>query len=121
MGIKVQAELQTNIGRIDLVIEMQNFIYIMELNFDKTSAAALNQIEVKNYKQRYATEEKDLVLMGINFSSKSRNISDCKAVVHHKDGSKGDEGRHPCPASLLKRFWAITTQSIGKEALLRRR
>ncbi len=95
MGLRVQAELQTNMGRIDLVIEMQSCIYIIELKFNKDADEALKQIVQKDYKQRYATKEKDLVLMGVNFSSTTRNISNCRAIVYNKDGSTGEEVRMP--------------------------
>ncbi len=91
MEMKIHAELPTKIGRIDLVVEMQNCIYIVELKFNKGPKTALEQIERKNYKQRYTTEGKDLILVRINFSSKSRNISDCKAITYFKDGSKSPE------------------------------
>ncbi len=92
MGIKVQAELPTNMGQIDLAVEMHSCIYIIELTFNKDSANALKQIERKDYKQKYTIEEKYLILLGINFSTEERNISDCRAVTYHKDGSMGEEG-----------------------------
>ena len=58
MGIKVQAERQTNIGRIDLVIELASCIYIVELKFNKNAEIALEQIETNKYKQRYSLEKK---------------------------------------------------------------
>ncbi len=90
MGMKVQAELQTNVGRMDLVVETQDCNYVIELKFNKNFAVALEQIEQKDYAQRYAIEQKDLILMGINFSSKERNISDCKVITCYKDGSKSE-------------------------------
>ncbi len=91
MGIKARAEQQTNIGRIDLVIELENCIYIMELKFNKSAEIALEQIESNKYKQRYSIENKDLVLLGINFSETTRNISEYKAILYRKDNPQGEE------------------------------
>ncbi len=88
MGVRVQAELQTNVGRIDLVVEMQSCLYVIEFKFNKDAATALKQIEQKDYARRYATGEKDLILMGINFSSKNRNISEFATRIYYRDGSK---------------------------------
>ncbi len=91
MGLKVQAEVLTSLGRIDLTIEMKNCIYIMELKFNTRADTALKQIERKDYKQIYAIEEKDLILMGIRFSTEERNIWNCKAIIYSKDGSESEE------------------------------
>ncbi len=91
MEIKVRAEEQTNIGRIDLVIEMANCIYIIELKFNKSAGIALEQIETNKYKQRYSTENKDLLLVGINFSETTRNISGCQAVLYRKNSPEGED------------------------------
>ncbi|MFI5343354.1 MAG: PD-(D/E)XK nuclease domain-containing protein [Chlamydiales bacterium] len=50
MGIKVQAEEKPNIGRIDLVVEMKKYIYVIEFKFNKTTQEALDRIESKKYK-----------------------------------------------------------------------
>ncbi len=90
MGIKVQAERQTNIGRIDLVIDLASCVYIVELKFNKNAEIALEQIEANKYQQKYSLEKKDLILLGINFSEATRNISECGAILYRKNSSQAE-------------------------------
>lgn len=76
MGIKVQAEEKINISRIDLVVEMKKYIYVIEFKFNKTAQEALDQIELKRYKEKFSTDKKIIVAVGINFDSNIRNVSD---------------------------------------------
>jgi hypothetical protein len=85
-GIHTTTEVSTNIGRIDLVSEMPKCIYIFELKLDKTAESALDQACTKKYKERYSHAGKEILLMGINFSSKTRNISEWKGELFSKDG-----------------------------------
>ena len=87
-GIHTTAEMTTNIGRIDLVSETEGAIYIFELKLDKSASTALEQAFLKKYKERYSDSGKEVLLMGINFDSKSRNISDWKGVVFDSSGKK---------------------------------
>lgn len=83
-GMRVFAEVSTNIGRIDLVVELENIIYIFELKLDQTADIALNQAEVRNYQERFTQSVKDTIVVGINFSSLQRNIESWKAVLYSK-------------------------------------
>ncbi len=91
MGMKVQAEVLTGLGRIDLTIEIESCVYILELKFNKGVQTALNQTIEKNYKLPFVIKEKDVIVMGIDFSAESRNISDCEAITYYKDGSEKRE------------------------------
>jgi len=86
MGIKVHAEQKTNIGRIDLVVELENIIYIFEFKLDKGAKIALEQIEEKKYKEKYSKKGKEIALVGANFSSKTCNISEWKAIIYSSEG-----------------------------------
>ncbi len=88
-GIKTSSEVSTNIGRIDLVAEIKNAYLIFELKLDKTADIAFDQAEFKQYKERFASGDKDLVVIGPNFSTKSRNIADWKAQVYSSNGKPG--------------------------------
>lgn len=87
MGFDVHAEHYTNLGRIDLVIETSNITYILECKLDKSAEAALAQIENKKYFERSTQNEKSIGLIGINFSSRDRNISqwEGKLISHSGD------------------------------------
>ncbi|MBF5060152.1 AAA family ATPase [Candidatus Neptunochlamydia vexilliferae] len=86
MGIKTRAEDPTNIGRIDLAFEIDHTIYIMEFKLDKDAESAFEQADLKGYKSKYSNQEKNIVVVGINFDSKSHNISEWKAEVFSPNG-----------------------------------
>ncbi len=76
LGLKVVPESRTNKGRIDFVVEFKTEIYVVEMKLDKTAQEALDQIERSDYAAKYRASGKRLTLLGINFSSKSREIDD---------------------------------------------
>ncbi|MCB1117949.1 MAG: ATP-binding protein [Chlamydiia bacterium] len=86
MNIPTRAEEQTNLGRIDLVCELAKTIYIFEFKIDQSSETAFTQIQMKNYAEKYTKSGKTLAVIGVNFDSKSRNISDWKARIINPSG-----------------------------------
>ena len=74
-GIDTGAEVQTNQGRLDTVIETEAHIYIMEFKIGKASEA-IRQIKNKKYYERYLTSGKDIKIIGIGLDVKQRNIGD---------------------------------------------
>ena len=79
---KVEAEEKTNIGRMDVsVVVRKGVVYIIELKLDESAEEALNQIKEKKYYEKYAKEGTVIHLLGINFSSAERNISEWKEEI----------------------------------------
>ncbi len=74
IGFYVKAEYHTSNGRIDLVLQTNDFIYIMEFKLNGTAEEALRQIDEKNYAQPFASDSRKLFKIGINFSNETRNI-----------------------------------------------
>ena len=74
VGFYVKAEYHTSEGRIDLVLQTDEFIYIMEFKLNGTAEEALQQINDKHYTQPFETDKRKLFKIGVNFSAKSRNI-----------------------------------------------
>ncbi|TDG95606.1 AAA family ATPase [Cardinium endosymbiont of Culicoides punctatus] len=65
----------TSGGRIDIVIDsLSDVTYIFELKHDQSSNTALGQIEGNDYREKFLYKEKNIVLIGLNFSSKLRNV-----------------------------------------------
>lgn len=71
MGFYTKVEYHTNEGRIDLVLQTDQYIYIMEF---KLNEEALQQIKEKHYALPFEADSRKLLRIGINFSSKTRNI-----------------------------------------------
>jgi hypothetical protein len=74
MGFYVDAERRTSQGRIDLFIRTADYAYIMEFKLDGTAEEALQQIHDKQYALPFAVDRRKLICVGVNFSSKTRNI-----------------------------------------------
>ncbi len=78
LGFYVQVERHTSNGRIDVVMQTNDYVYIIELKLDGTSEEALKQIEDKQYAAPFAMDNRQIVRIGANFSSETRQICDWK-------------------------------------------
>ena len=78
MGMSVNCEMHTNQGRIDMTVETSRYIYVMEFKVDHTPEEALGQIDDKHYADRYLSDSRTIVKVGVEFSSAERNITGWK-------------------------------------------
>ena len=74
IGLDIEAEVRTNLGRIDAVVRVPGFVYVFEFKIKGSSAAALAQIKEKRYFERYLGAGNRVVLVGAGFSLKTRNV-----------------------------------------------
>jgi hypothetical protein len=74
IGLKVEAEVSTNIGRIDAVIELEDKVYIFEFKINNTPENALKQIKDNKYYEKYLKQNKDIICVGAKFALDDRNI-----------------------------------------------
>jgi hypothetical protein len=74
LGLHIQAEVKTNKGRIDAVIETKDKVYLFEFKLKGTAEEALQQIQTKEYAQKYKNSDKPIWGIGVEFDSKDRNI-----------------------------------------------
>ncbi len=72
----VDVEVHTPKGRIDIVMLTQTDLYIIELKMNKDAQTAMRQINLKNYRQRFALCGKPVTKVGVNFDSTVGNITD---------------------------------------------
>ncbi len=75
------AETATNKGRIDCILKCPNDIYVIEFKFNKSADDAIAQIKEKKYYEPYLRYGKTIRLLGINFSTDERNISEWKEEI----------------------------------------
>lgn len=75
MPLEVDGERRTSDGRADLVVKTERYIYVIELKLDQSAEKALQQINEKGYALPYRNSGKEIVKIGISFSSETRNIS----------------------------------------------
>jgi hypothetical protein len=74
MGLYVKAEYHTSQGRIDMVLQTDDYTYVMEFKLDGSAEEALKQINDKHYALPFECGKRKLIKVGINFSSTTRNI-----------------------------------------------
>ena len=78
IGVNVNGEVKTGDGRMDMVVDLPNEIYIIEFKLDRPAAQAMEQIKSKDYAGKYAFSGKRITLIGISFSAAKRTIvEDC--------------------------------------------
>lgn len=80
LGEYVQVERTTSNGRIDLIIQTKEFIYIFELKVNADADVALRQINEKGYAKPFEGDSRKLFKIGVNFSTATRRIEDWKIV-----------------------------------------
>ncbi len=81
LGIEFRAEDTTNLGRIDLTIATPDMsqVYIIEFKVvdnKNQNGKALEQIKEKKYYEKYLNKAEEIIIIGIEFSKKEKNI--CK-------------------------------------------
>lgn len=75
LGFYVDVEHMTSDGRIDLLMKTKDYIYILEFKVNESAEAALKQIEEKQYALPFASSNCKIFKIGINFSVKTKRIS----------------------------------------------
>lgn len=74
VGFYSQVEYRTSQGRIDLVIQTKDYVYVMEFKLEGSAEEALKQIDDRQYALPFASDSRKVYKIGVNFSSQSRNI-----------------------------------------------
>ena len=80
LGFHVHSELATSYGRIDLIVETKEYVYVMEIKLGHSAQEALEQIEKKDYALAWKNDGRKVFKIGISFSSEKRNIEEWKIV-----------------------------------------
>ena len=80
LGRYVDVEVRTNKGRIDLVMQAAGTLYLIELKVGQSAEAALQQIDLKQYPERFALSGLPIVRVGLNFDMETRTIADWQII-----------------------------------------
>lgn len=67
-------EKQTSDGRIDLVLDMKEYVYIFEFKTGDSAEKALGQINRKDYPLQWRLTGKKIIKIGVSFSTQTRGI-----------------------------------------------
>ena len=74
MGFYTQVEYHTSNGRIDLVLQTPDYVYVMEFKQNGAAGEALQQINEKGYALPFEKDPRTLYKIGVNFSPETKNI-----------------------------------------------
>ncbi len=75
-ALVVDVEVHTPKGRVDMVLQTNTDLYLVELKLNRSAQAAMQQINLRNYRQRFALSGLPITKVGINFDSTTGNIED---------------------------------------------
>lgn len=78
IGFYVEVERPTSEGRIDVIMQTKDYIYILELKLDGSAEEALRQIDERGYARPYRHDCRKLFRIGVDFSSETRGIREWK-------------------------------------------
>ena len=78
LGMYVDVEVRTPRGRVDMVMRTSTKLYVVELKLNQSAEAAMEQIDLKNYPERFAFCGLPIVKVAINFDSERHTIADWK-------------------------------------------
>lgn len=76
LGRYVDIEVRTPNGRVDMVMRTANRLYLFELKLNKSAQEAIEQINLKNYPERFSLCGLPIIKVGINFDIERRTIGD---------------------------------------------
>ena len=78
--LRVAAEMHTNNGSMDVVIELPDQIYILELKFNEPAAKGLQQIKDKDYAKKLWVKGLPITAVGLSIAL-GKNIVQAKCVI----------------------------------------
>lgn len=80
-GMYVDVEVRTPNGRVDVVMRTATTLYVIELKLNKSAEAAMSQINLKQYPDRFALCGLPIVKVGINFDADRHTLGEWKIEI----------------------------------------
>ena len=75
-GMYVDVEVRTPVGWVDMVMRTTTTLYVVELKLNQSAEAAMHQIDLKQYPERFRLTGLPIVKVGINFDSERHTLRD---------------------------------------------
>lgn len=66
-GIRAQSEYSISHGRIDLLLDLPNVLYVVEIKLNASAEIVLEQIEERRYYEPFLGKGKPIILLGLAF------------------------------------------------------
>ena len=76
VGLETEAVSATFDGSIDITVKSEDYIYVIELKYDGSAEQARKQIEAKKYDRKFQMDGREIIRIGVNFSSETCCIED---------------------------------------------
>ena len=82
IGCRVEVEKMIATGRIDMVVETTNFIYVLELKLSNNGGvdAATEQIKAKQYAEPFKADKRKVIALAIELDDMGKGLVDWKEV-----------------------------------------
>ena len=82
IGCRVEVEKMIATGRIDMVVEVTNFIYVLELKLSNNGGvdAAEEQMKAKQYAEPFKADKRKVIALAIELDDKGKGLVDWKEV-----------------------------------------
>ena len=82
IGCRVEVEKMIATGRIDMVVETTDFVYVLELKLSNNGGidAATEQIRAKQYIEPFKADKRKVVALAIELDDKGKGLVDWKEV-----------------------------------------
>ena len=82
IGCRVEVEKMIATGRIDMVVEVTNFIYVLELKLSNNGGvdAAEEQMKAKQYAEPFKADKRKVIALAIELDDMGRGLVDWKEV-----------------------------------------
>ena len=82
IGCRVEVEKMIATGRIDMVVEVTNFIYVLELKLSNNGGvdAAEEQMKAKQYAEPFKADKRKVITLAIELDDMGKGLVDWKEV-----------------------------------------
>ena len=82
IGCRVEVEKMIATGRIDMVVETTNFIYVLELKLSNNGGvdAAMEQMKAKQYAEPFKADKRKVIALAIELDDMGKGLVDWKEV-----------------------------------------
>ena len=82
IGCRVEVEKMIATGRIDMVVEVTNFIYVLELKLSNNGGvdAAEEQMKAKQYAEPFKADKRKVIALAIELDDMGKGLVDWKEV-----------------------------------------
>ncbi len=84
-GANISANLETALGKSDLILNMPKSVYVIELKYDRSLDSATYQIDDRDYVAAVLDSNKRIVKLAVKFLSKGRHIDSYEAEEEKQD------------------------------------